>query len=467
MMQRLLALFALSIVFAGQAFGAAVVREASGAAAADIQAAVDLFRADIGGGSTPGAAGGFGTPVVRREINWDGVPDASAAPAALAADFFNTTSPRGVVFSTPGTGFQVSATVASGSAVRFGNINPAYSASLAAFSEERLFSAVGSNVVDIDFFESGSANPATVRAFGAVFSDIDLSTSTTIELFDVNGDSLGLFQAPASNGTATFSFLGVSFNAGERIARARIVSGNIALGASVNDNPAGGIDVVTMDDFIYSEPEARTVPGTPTVISPNGGETITIGASQGVSWTPALSGGSVRVELSRNGGSSFETLSASTADDGSESFTFNGPETSQALLRITSNEDRTKSDTSNATFTLSDSGADLAASLSELRIRNGRTVTGTVTITNTGQAAAGAFIVDLYASADSRLTRGDILLRRVSVPSLVVGNTVPVTFSGKLPVFKRRINVLAIVDSGNSIDESVETNNLTSGAATP
>ena len=52
----------------------------------------------------------------------------------------------------------------------------------------------------------------------------------------------------------SLSFLGVSFNAGEQVGRVRITSGNAALGAAINDNPGGGIDVVAMDDFIYSEP---------------------------------------------------------------------------------------------------------------------------------------------------------------------------------------------------------------------
>src|SRR5919109_280831 len=85
---------------------APVVFEAAGAEPADIQAAVDDFRAFLGD-LNPNVPGAF--PDGRREINWDGVPDAFAAPNNLPANFFNFNSPRGVVFSTPGTGFQVSA----------------------------------------------------------------------------------------------------------------------------------------------------------------------------------------------------------------------------------------------------------------------------------------------------------------------------------------------------------------------
>ena len=53
------------------------------------------------------ANGSFGG--VRREINWDGVPDARADLNLLPANFSNVNSTRGVVFSTPGSGFLVSA----------------------------------------------------------------------------------------------------------------------------------------------------------------------------------------------------------------------------------------------------------------------------------------------------------------------------------------------------------------------
>ena len=87
------------------------VFEASGATPADIQAAVDGFRNFGDFGTNNGVGGTF--PHGRREINWDGVPDARSAPNLLPANFFNSNSPRGVVFFTPGTGFQVSANLVS------------------------------------------------------------------------------------------------------------------------------------------------------------------------------------------------------------------------------------------------------------------------------------------------------------------------------------------------------------------
>ncbi len=230
---------------------------ASGPTAASITPARDAFRVALGGGTTAGANGSFGG--VRREINWDGVPNGFAAPNNLPANFFNSTSPRGVVFSTPGTGFQVSAN-AGVAPVEFDNINPTYSSTFGVFSPQRLFVAVGSNVMDVNFFLPGTNTQATVSGFGVVFTDVDLANTTSLEFFDSNDISLGTFFAPSTFGNETFSFLGVNFNAGERIARVRIISGNSALGAGINDG--GPVDLVAMDDFIYSEPAAVPEPTT-------------------------------------------------------------------------------------------------------------------------------------------------------------------------------------------------------------
>jgi hypothetical protein len=232
---------------------AQVVRQAAGATPADIQSAVDAFRADLGGANN-GVDGTF--PTGRREINWDDVPDQFAAANNLPVNFFNSNSKRGVVFATPGAGFQVSAKAGNPDsiAVEFGNLNPAFPGLFQTFSPERLFTAIGSNVTDVLFFVPGTSTPATVTGFGVVFTDIERSDSARLEFFDVQGRLLYSGFAPAVSGAhESLSFLGASF-ATAQIAVVRITSGNTALDAqAVNDETN---DLVVMDDFIYGEPQA-------------------------------------------------------------------------------------------------------------------------------------------------------------------------------------------------------------------
>ena len=232
---------------------AQVVFEASGANGGAISPTVDAYRSALGTLNL-NIAGSFGTG--RREINWDGVPDALAAPNELPTNFFNVNSPRGVVFSTPGTGFSVSANAVNPTLApnQFGNIDASYSLLFEPFSAQRLFTAVGSNIVDVNFFVAGSSDAALTRGFGAVFSDIDLANTTSLTFFGLNNQSLGTFFAPASTGNETFSFLGVDFGA-SIVSRVRINSGNQILAPG---NTAG--DLVVMDDLIYGEP-LRAVPG--------------------------------------------------------------------------------------------------------------------------------------------------------------------------------------------------------------
>ena len=57
----------------------------------------------------------------------------------------------------------------------------------------------------------------------------------------------------------------MSFDAGERIGSVRVNSGSDVLGFGIVDG--GAIDVVAMDDFMYSEPQAVVPePGTTALI---------------------------------------------------------------------------------------------------------------------------------------------------------------------------------------------------------
>ncbi len=232
---------------------APIVISASGASAANIQTAVDDFRTRLGANN--GVGGTF--PSGRREINWDAVPDGFAAPNHLPANFFNNNSKRGAVFGGAGSGFQVSAKNGNptNTAVRFGQINNSYTANFAVFSPERLFTTIGSNVYDIFFFVPGTNQPALVRGFGAVFTDVETAGSTKLEFFS-GATSLGVFPVPTSS-NAGLSFMGVDFEF-PTITRVRITSGQAALGPAADDLSDGGYDdLVVMDDFIYGEPAAQ------------------------------------------------------------------------------------------------------------------------------------------------------------------------------------------------------------------
>lgn len=245
-------LFASFLMGALGCYGAPVIFSASGANPAAVQGTVDSFRTAVGT-LNPNVAGSFASG--RREINWDGVPDSLAAPNNLPANFFNVNSPRGAVFSTPGSGFQVSAN-AGVAAIKFDNLNPTYSASFQTFSAQRLFTAFGSNILDVNFFVPGSATLATTSAFGSIFTDVDIANTTSLQFFDASNNSLGTFFAPTANNG--LSFLGIQFNAGERVSRVRIISGNTAVGPT----EAGAADIVVMDDFIYAETSGVPEPAT-------------------------------------------------------------------------------------------------------------------------------------------------------------------------------------------------------------
>ena len=241
---RFAALVALLSIPTAWAEPVVVTFESAGATAAVITPTRDAFRAAIGGGTVAGANGSFGG--FRREINWDGVPDARADPNPLPADFFNVNSPRGVVFSTPGTGFMVSANAGLAAPVLFG-----FNSDFQTFSSQRLFTAVNSNITDVHFFIPGTANATTTSAFGLVFTDVEVAGLTKLEFFDASDVLIYSHNALVAVNQG-LSFLGATVTGGS-ISRVRITSGqNTIVSNRVLGNPND--DVVVMDDFLYAEP---------------------------------------------------------------------------------------------------------------------------------------------------------------------------------------------------------------------
>jgi hypothetical protein len=239
-----------------------VVFQAAGPTAASIQSSVDAFRAALGDPNNLNNPGPLATG--RREINWDGGDPTildTTAPVTPFNVFLNT---RGSQFTTPGTGLSQappSGGPEGGLAVLFNNAT--YGTIFKTFSPSRLFTPVGSNITDAVFFVPGGngAVQATVRGFGAVFTDVDRpngtrsgkrgeKASTLIEYFDQDGKQLFRSFVPASTGDGNLSFFGIAFD-DARIASVHIRTGNVAPGPNDDEHH----DVVMMDDFIYGEPQ--------------------------------------------------------------------------------------------------------------------------------------------------------------------------------------------------------------------
>ena len=258
-MRKCLVTVGVALALGAMKFASAAPVEfsASGAQPADIQSSFQAFRSLLG--TNHGVLNGPGNVFTdgHREINWDGVPDAIAAPNLMPANQFNG---RGAVFLTPGSGFEISAKAGNptGTPVEFGDITGGLRNQFQAFSPQRLFTALDSAVTETVFHVPGTTLAATTTAFGSVFTNVTKEGLTTIDYLDANGSRLHRQIVPASK-RGGLSFAGTFFNAGEQVALVRITSGNVELNREVGliPNPRGDdpVDVVVMDDFIYAEPQ--------------------------------------------------------------------------------------------------------------------------------------------------------------------------------------------------------------------
>lgn len=118
-----------------------------------------------------------------------------------------------------------------------------------------------------------------------------------------------------------------------------------------NDNPASLI----MDDHkTVTANYTAVIPDTPVIslTAPEGGESWVIGSSQEIAWTSRELTGNVKIELSRDNGSTWETVFASTNNDGRESWTVSGAASSQALVRVSGVDNPNIFDVSDAVFSL-------------------------------------------------------------------------------------------------------------------
>ena len=176
-------------------------------ATGDITAAVGRYR-DLLGSLNLNVKGQ--QPGDRREINWDAVPPGFTNNDLFPGNFFNVNSPRGVLFTTDGSGFRISD-------IGYIDVNPNYADEFNTFSPFKLFAVRGSTTVDIQFVVAGFDTAATVTGFGSVFEDVGREHSTTIEYFDIDGNRILTVVVPRSSDDRGLSFAGAVFkNASSR-----------------------------------------------------------------------------------------------------------------------------------------------------------------------------------------------------------------------------------------------------------
>jgi hypothetical protein len=244
---------------AGPSIAAAQVTQyiATGDNPAALQATVAAFRADLGGGNIAGPNGSYGG--VRREIDWEDVPDANASPAAFPIHYYNTTSPRGADFGNETSTFiRISQDDDTGGdadpdLVRFSDINPSFATQFQAFSGQRIGGVVGTHEgFSILMRMPGTTTPAVTRGAGIVLMGDDGVTDdhnvAVVRFYDQNLDYFAAIVIPVSK----MAFVGITVP-DARIALIGVTLGNLSL--DHGPETPGVTDILTFDDIIYGEPQ--------------------------------------------------------------------------------------------------------------------------------------------------------------------------------------------------------------------
>lgn len=121
------------------------------------------------------------------------------------------------------------------------------------------------------------------------------------------------------------------------------VDSSPAICVNYNDWGSGWVDTVDQYGFagnwlIWADVDCCGVAQPEvTVIAPDGGEVLLASAPTLIEWNATVLS-EVRIELSRNGGGNWETLLASTPNDGAESVVLGGPASQNSLVRVGSTD---------------------------------------------------------------------------------------------------------------------------------
>jgi hypothetical protein len=89
-----------------------------------------------------------------------------------------------------------------------------------------------------------------------------------------------------------------------------------------------------------------------TVTAPNGGDRWVAGSAHDITWSSTGTVANVKIEYSTNGGASFTSITASTADDGTHPWTLPGAVSSNCLVRISDAANAAVNDMSDGVFSI-------------------------------------------------------------------------------------------------------------------
>jgi hypothetical protein len=181
----------------------------------------------------------------------------------------------------------------------------------------------------------GATSENTVsESWGDPLANVGVPGQVTVGGFGVldplpNGGILvfAIFEVVGNPGEVSpLHFESFTFNAGSPVARP-IIDGSVT---------------------VASEEESITV------TLPSGGEEWCIGSDTVITWSWVGSFTDVIIELSRDGNSTWDTLTPSTPNVGSWTWTVTGPASANCMVRISDAADGDPVDTSDATFTIVD-----------------------------------------------------------------------------------------------------------------
>lgn len=217
--------------------------------------------------------------------------------------------------------------------------------------------------IDFDYFSSGGVRLLRVATHGRSAYQATLGAAPALQVSAPNG---GEIWRVGTTQPITWNSTSVSGNVRVELSRDNGASYETLLVSTVNDGseswlvagaPAAAALVRVVSVDIPSARDSSDLAFSilqPTLVlnSPNGGDSLVSGTPVTVQWASTDLTGNIRIELSRNGGTSWSPLYAATPDDGSEAWTVTGPATAQAKVRVRSVDILTLLDVSDSVFVI-------------------------------------------------------------------------------------------------------------------